>query len=466
MERTSNAPHARPRLPSLELLAPIQTVNQDCNHAGLLAIQGRLLEALLGFGIAAQPGDISKGPTVTRYEFYLDKGVRMQKVLPLRRELSLASCSEDVFILAPVPGKQTIGIDVANTQRAQVTFREVIDSPQWNETAALIPVALGKEGCGQVIIEDLAEMQHLLIGGTNGSGKSVCIASIVASILYRFTPFECRLLLFDQRTPIGCYDDLPHLILPTIKTSENANRALLWLLKEMVARFDIFAKVGARNIASFNRLMGPMSYIVVIIDELADFMPSRSAEMETSIAFLSNRAHEAGIHLVVTTALLKGTLLTAKLLQCFPARVSLRVRSKTESRLLLNDESAELLTGDGDFLYSSGHTQSLCRVQGAFITDDEMDRVVEFVVSQAPFASEAEAEDADTEDQQAISAEEEELVQQCLAIMREEKRASVSLFQRRLRLGYTQAATITRILEDRGYLAPAEGARPREILRF
>src|SRR6476469_8713822 len=480
----------------------------------LQEVQQILIETLAQFGIAVGPGDITKGPTITRYEVYPAKGVRVDKIVSLERDLARATSAERINILAPIPGKDTVGIELANTRKVTVKLRELFQSTDWDTAKehAKIPLALGKDVYGKTIIADLAQMPHLLVAGTTGSGKSVCINALIASMLFRFTPEEMRLVIIDPKmVEMQAYQSLPHLAFPIVTDPKKVLLALRWLIDEMERRYKMFARVGVRNIVGFNgrpkkktqkeldaeaeesgvspdparrsaeadatpikvprdneeEVPDRIPYVVVIVDELADLMQTAPADVENAIARITQMARAAGMHVIVATQTPRADVITGVIKANIPSRIAFQVASKIDSRVILDENGADRLLGQGDMLYLPPSTSRLIRAQGVLVTDQEIHRVVEFVSAQSPPAfdqsmhEKLEAASAATDD---VTEEDEELVEKCLEIIRQEKRASTSLLQRRLRLGYTRAARIVDILEQRGILGPGEGAKPREIL--
>ena len=468
--------------------------------AELEEVRQILIDTLAQFGIAVAPGDITKGPTITRYEVYPAKGVRVDKIVSLERDLARATRAERINILAPIPGKDTVGIELANTRKVTVTLRELLQSPDWEEAKerAKIPLALGKDVYGKAIITDLAQMPHLLVAGTTGSGKSVCINALIASMLFRFTPEELRFVIIDPKVvELQAYSSLPHLTFPIVTDPKKVLLALRWLIDEMERRYKIFARVGVRNIVGFNarpvkkkemeavepaeaadspikvprddELIIPdkLPYVVVIIDELADLMQTAPADVETAIARITQMARAAGIHVILATQTPRADVITGVIKANIPSRIAFQVASKIDSRVILDENGADRLLGQGDMLYLPPSASRLIRAQGVLVTDEEIHRLVEFVSAQSPPAFDTEMHEklqSTAAPEEDVTSEDEELVEKCLEIIRQEKRASTSLLQRRLRLGYTRAARIVDILEQRGILGPGEGAKPREIL--
>ena len=502
-------------LPGVELLDEHDLEGRAAaDPSELEHVQQVLIDTLAQFGIAVAPGDITKGPTITRYEVYPAKGVRVDKIVSLERDLARATRAERINILAPIPGKDTVGIELANSRKVMVKLRELLQSPDWGEAKghAKIPLALGKDVYGKAIITDLAQMPHLLVAGTTGSGKSVCINALIASMLFRFTPEELRFIIIDPKVvEMQFYNSLPHLAFPIVTDPKKVLLALRWLIDEMERRYKIFARVGVRNIVGFNSrpkkktqkeldadavesgvspdnsrqsagaadatinvprdneipIPDKIPYIVVIIDELADLMQTAPADVETAIARITQMARAAGIHLIVATQTPRADVVTGVIKANIPSRIAFQVASKIDSRVILDENGADRLLGQGDMLYLPPNASRLIRAQGVLVTDDEIHRLVEFVSAQSPPAFDTamhEKLQSTAAAEEEVTQEDEELVEKCLEIIRQEKRASTSLLQRRLRLGYTRAARIVDILEQRGILGPGEGAKPREIL--
>jgi S-DNA-T family DNA segregation ATPase FtsK/SpoIIIE len=530
-------------LPDLDLLdtADIQG-RQAADPAELERVQNQIVDTLEQFGIRVSKGDITKGPTITRYEVYPAKGVRVDKIVSLERDIARATRAERINILAPIPGKDTVGIEIANSKKVKVTLRELLEGADWRDTQAKIPLALGKDVYGKTIIADLAAMPHCLVAGATGSGKSVCINSIISSILYRFTPEQMRFVMIDPKVvEMQVYNQLPHLVVPVVTDPKKVLLALRWVIDEMEKRYKIFAKTNVRNITTFNArpklktqaeldaeaeaaglvtaganaaaasgaqttgfkldsLLGAdgddeldaapistharpaprnirdddliipdhMPYIVVIVDELADLMQTAPADVESAIARITQMARAAGIHMIVATQTPRADVITGVIKANIPSRIAFQVASKLDSRVILDENGADRLLGQGDMMYLPPGTSRLVRAQGVLVTDEEIHRLVEFAGKQAAPTFEAAIADkldgaADDEDED-VTDEDEELVAKCIEIMRQEKKASTSMLQRRLRLGYTRAARVVDILERRGIVGPENGARGREIL--
>jgi S-DNA-T family DNA segregation ATPase FtsK/SpoIIIE len=499
-------------LPSKELLEPIDLEGRKAaDPSELKLIQHVLIDTLKQFNIDASPGDITRGPTITRYEVYPARGVRVDKISSLERDLARATRAERINILAPIPGKDTVGIEIANSKKVKVTLREILESDEWEHTKHRIPIVLGKDVYGKIILGDLAQMPHGLVAGTTGSGKSVCINAIIASILFRFSPDDLRFVMIDPKVvEMQMYNALPHLVMPVVTDPKKVLLALRWIVNEMENRYKIFAKVGVRNVTGFNARPKPKSqeelgltteaegsadsdslslqseasqirvprdddlvipdrlaYIIVIIDELADLMQTAPVDVESAIARITQMARAAGIHMIVATQTPRADVVTGVIKANIPTRIAFQVASALDSRVILDENGAERLLGQGDMFYRPPGTSRLIRSQGVLVTDEEIRRLVEFVSAQGAPAFDPAIQnqlESSAQAEEEVSEEDEALVEKCLEIIRQEKRASTSMLQRRLRLGYTRAARVVDILERRGILGPGDGAKPREIL--
>ena len=491
--------------------------------------QHLIIDTLAQFGIKATPGTITKGPTITRYEVYPDVGVRVDKIVSLERDIARATRAERINILAPIPGKDTVGIEIANSKKVKVTLRELFEKDAWRESSAKLPLALGMDVYGNTIIGDLAKMPHLLVAGTTGSGKSVCINSIIASLLFRYSPEQLRFIMIDPKVvEMQIYNTLPHLVTPVVTDPKKVLLALRWVIDEMERRYKIFAKCKVKNISGFNERPLPksqaeldaeaeaateeessseeetpeeeteieaepdeeldeepvappvrvprdddliipdrMPFIVVIVDELADLMQTAPADVESAIARITQMARAAGIHMIVATQTPRADVVTGIIKANIPSRIAFQVASKIDSRVILDENGAEKLLGQGDMLYLPPGTSKYTRAQGVLVTEEEIHRIVEFVSKQAEPKFDAgihEKLNSTTMPEEEVSDEDEELVVKCLEIIRQENRASTSMLQRRLKLGYTRAARVMDILEMRGIVGPKDGAKDREIL--
>ena len=506
------------QLPSMDFLQhPDMTIKPTESKEELMANARLMQQTLAQFDIEVSLGDITKGPTITRYELHPAPGVKLEKIQNLSNNLAAALKAERIHILTPVPGKSSVGIEVPNLVKTKVIMRDLFESEEWRNTKARIPIALGKDVYGHPIIADLAEMPHLLIAGSTGSGKSVCVNSIIASLLYRFSPDQLRFVMIDPKVvELQQYNPLPHLVVPVVTDPKKVILALRWVVNEMEKRYQIFARVGVRNIKSFNdrpknkplpqqepelpllakkeklepgadgfavevdeQIVVPreddiiipekLSYIVVIIDELADLMLVAPADVEMAIARITQMARAAGIHCIVATQRPSVDVITGVIKANIPARIAFQVASRVDSRTILDAMGADKLLGKGDMLYLPPGSAKLNRAQGALITDQELQSIVDFIAKQGKPSYEMEIHQQLSKpsaggDIESGIDEDEELIQQCIEVIRSEQKASVSLIQRRLRLGYTRAARIMDELEGRGIVGPGKGAEPRDIL--
>ena len=512
------------RLPSIDLLSlPDTTVKPTETKEELMANARLMVQTLAQFGIEAAPGDITKGPTITRYELHPAPGVKLEKIAGLTNNIAAALKAERLNILAPVPGKSSVGVEVPNAVKTKVIMRDLLEAPEWQNTKARIPLALGKDVYGNPIIADLAEMPHVLIAGSTGSGKSVCINTIIASLVYRFSPDQLRFVMIDPKVvELQQYNALPHLVVPVVTDPKKVILALRWVVNEMEKRYQIFARVGVRNIKSFNerpkekplppqepelpltarkervepgadgfaveideQIVVPrdedivipekLSYIVVIIDELADLMLVAPADVEMAIARITQMARAAGIHCIVATQRPSVDVITGVIKANIPARIAFQVAAKVDSRTILDQMGADKLLGKGDMLYLPPGSGRLIRAQGALITDAEIEAVMNHISVQGKPSYEPEIHQALQKAQSSVGSlpldpddeggsEDDEILQKCIDVIRSEKKASVSLLQRRLKLGYGRAARLMDELEDRGVVGPSKGAEPRDIL--
>jgi S-DNA-T family DNA segregation ATPase FtsK/SpoIIIE len=506
------------QLPPMDFLQHADMTVKPTESKEELMANARLMQQTLAqFDIEVSLGDITKGPTITRYELHPAPGVKLEKITALSNNIAAALKAERIHILAPVPGKSSVGVEVPNAIKTKVIMRDLFESDEWRNTKAKIPIALGKDVYGHPIVADLAEMPHCLIAGSTGSGKSVCINAIIASLLYRFSPDQLRFVMIDPKVvELQQYNALPHLVVPVVTDPKKVLLALRWVVNEMEKRYQIFARVNVRNIKSFNerpkdklapatepelplmakkekvepgadgfavevdeQIVVPrdedivipekLSYIVVIIDELADLMLVAPADVEMAIARITQMARAAGIHCIVATQRPSVDVITGVIKANIPARIAFQVAAKVDSRTILDAMGADKLLGKGDMLYLPPGSGKLIRAQGALITDHEIQSVVDFIAKQGKPSYEVEihkqlSKPASEFGNESGIDEDEEIIQQCIEVIRSEQKASVSLLQRRLRLGYGRAARIMDELENRGIVGESKGAEPREIL--
>ncbi len=507
------------QMPPMDFLQfPDSTIKPTESKEELMANARLMQQTLAQFDIEVSLGDITKGPTITRYELHPAPGVKLEKIASLNNNIAAALKAERIHILAPVPGKSSVGIEVPNIVKTKVILRDLLESEEWHKTKARIPLALGKDVYGHPIIADLADMPHLLIAGSTGSGKSVCINAIIASLLYKFPPDQLRFVMIDPKVvELQQYNLLPHLVVPVVTDPKKVILALRWVVNEMEKRYQIFAKVGVRNIKSFNerpkgRHAAPpaqtelplsakkekiepgtegfavevdeeivvprdddivipdrLSYIVVIIDELADLMLVAPADVEMAIARITQMARAAGIHCIVATQRPSVDVITGVIKANIPARIAFQCASRVDSRTILDAMGADKLLGKGDMLYLPPGSAKLIRAQGALILDQEIQSIVEFIARQGKPSYELEihqqlSRPVSSSESSDSGEQDEELIEQCIEVIRSEQKASVSLLQRRLKIGYGRAARIMDELENRGIVGPSKGAEPRDIL--
>lgn len=610
------------KLPELDLLSwPDESQRPQTDTSELLAIQDTIIKALASFNVKVEAGDITRGPSITRYEVRPVDGLRVARIAALDDDIARATCAERINILAPIPGKDTVGIELANRDKIAVPIRELLEDEVFTNGKAKLPIALGKDVYGKTIIGDLAAMPHLLVAGATGSGKSVCINGIITSLICRFAPDELRFIMIDPKVvEMQNYAELPHLAVPVVTDPKKALLALRWVVREMENRYQMFAQEACRNFEAFNNrnrkraaanearraaeaaaagtaatvieaeteapasaeteeptpraaasatpvknkktgttskddmrvseafakaaaaadhlvdgtsppwdeapaadlenlmdgddasadmeiadseededevelpvdhkgdwigdslppqpkvrsqeaiIPDTLPYIVVIIDELADLMQTAPADIEVAIARITQMARAAGIHLIVATQTPRADVLTGVIKANIPTRIAFQVSSALDSRVILDRKGAENLVGKGDMLYVPPGGAQPIRSQGALVTDDEIHAVVQACADQGRPVFDVKVDDEggdmgdDEEGGGGVSSEEEETLERCLEVIRQEKKASTSLFQRRLKLGYGRAARMMDILEDRGIIGPGEGAKPREIL--
>lgn len=563
------------QLPPLNILHFDETAGDvKIDERGLRDTQRTIINTLATFGITVTPGPITRGPTISRYEIYPSEGLRVSRISALEPDIARATRAERINILAPIPGKDTVGIEIANNDKVAVPLRELLEDDTFATTKAKLPLALGKDVYGNTIIADLAAMPHLLVAGATGSGKSVCINSIIGSLLFQFTPQQLRFIMIDPKVvEMQTYNDLPHLVVPVVTDPKKVIMALRWVVNEMEHRYRLFAAEGVRNFESFNNrrarpqaiaaataaaagkaknaarpaakpdknptpllplfdappagdsappeesgaeflfidqtpaepeemlaihqvsiapdeegeiwdesalvaednaeedeepaIPDSIPYIVVIIDELADLMQTAPADMEQLIQRIAQKARAAGIHMILATQTPRAEVITGNIKANIPSRIAFQVSSALDSRVILDTKGAEKLVGKGDMLYLPPGTSKLCRAQGAFVTDDEIQALVAHCNKQAAPAFNKSVQETlgdSPKEMEDISDEDEETLERCIEVIMVERKASTSLLQRRLRLGYGRAARMMDLLEQRGFIGPGDGAKPREVL--
>jgi len=476
------------QLPPLTLLADPPPAVRHLSEREILVNSEILEHKLLDFGVSGEVTEVHPGPVITMYEFQPAPGVKVSKIANLADDLAMALRALSIRIVAPIPGKGAVGIEVPNIEREGVYLRQILASEVWDTRKFQLPIALGKDIFGNPVVSDLARMPHLLVAGATGSGKSVCINSIIASILFRARPDQVKLLMVDPKMlELLVYEGIPHLITPVVTDPKKASVALGWAVKEMERRYTLLSAYGVRNIVGFNKMvtkmekegvtpppdgegadgvrLAPLPYIVVLIDELADLMLVASREVEVSIARLAQMARAAGIHLIVATQRPSVDVLTGVIKANFPARIAFQVSSKTDSRTIIDANGAEALLGQGDMLFLPPGVGKVQRVHGTFLGDGEIKEVANFIRKQARAdydltVTVAERE-AEGDEEEAIA---DELYDEAVRFAVERGKVSVSLVQRRFRVGYNRAARIVEWMERDGIVAPADGVKPREVI--
>jgi len=458
------------QLPPLHLLSrpPRKATKPTRDEAD----NARLLEETLeSFGVKAKVIQVSRGPAVTRYEVQPAAGVKVSRIVSLADDIALSMAAPGVRIEAPVPGKAVVGIEVPNREVSTVHLRDLLESREFTQATSPLTVALGKDIAGNPVVADLARMPHLLIAGATGSGKSVCLNTLIASILFRARPDQVKFLLIDPKmVELATYNGIPHLVAPVVTDPKKAAVALRWAVREMEHRYALFAEAGVRDIYRFNRWRGanpgqgpPLPLLVIVIDELADLMMVAPAEVEDAVCRLAQMARAAGIHLVVATQRPSVDVITGLIKANIPSRLSFAVSSQIDSRTILDMGGAEKLLGKGDMLFLPVGAAKPIRVQGAYLADREVENLVAFLRRQAePVYDEGIWREETAEQEEAVA--DDELLPKAVKILIESGHASISLLQRRLRIGYARAARLIDIMERRGLVGGYEGSKPRPVL--
>lgn len=522
--RKATQPHI-PERKGKYVFPPMRLLQEPAEETGVPtagdheATAAALVQTLSEFGVKVELGEVHAGPVITRYDIYPAPGVRVEKIANLDKNIALSLKAMSVRILAPVPGKGCVGIEVPNKKPLSVCIRDILESEDWANYKAEIPIALGKEVSGRPLMADLTRMPHLLIAGSTGSGKTVCINSVIASLLYHSSPEDLRFVMVDPKiVEMQVYNDLPHMLIPVVTDPKKVPGALKYLLREMERRYQLFATKGVRNIAGYNAKMAKirdeeaetkaaemdaslspeeraalssievprqlgledeeapdkLPYIICIVDELADLMMVAPADIETGIARLAQLARAAGIHLILATQRPSVNVITGVIKANLPSRISFKVASKVDSRTILDGQGAEGLIGRGDMLFLPPGSADLTRSQGAFVSDEEINGIVDFIKENNDPPSfdeqfqrtveEGDEEGGDSDNPFAGDEQDADLMKKALEVIKTSKRASTSHLQRRLSIGYNRAARVMDKLEDAGIVGPDNGSSPREIL--
>jgi len=464
------------RLPEVNLL-DIKVVSNIEIDRELIYQNSKLIEEKLrDFGVMGKVTEVRPGPVITMFEYRPAPGIKINKIASLSNDLAMGLSARSIRIIAPIPGKNVIGIEVPNLIREEVSIRELVEDSQFNKDESALTIALGKDIAGHPLFMDLRKAPHLMIAGTTGSGKSVFLHTVITSMLYKATPADLKFIMIDPKMlELSVYEDLPHLLHPVVTNPKEAVAALKWAVREMEARYKLLSEEGARDIATYNKKMlanadsqdspSPLPYLVIIIDELADLMMVAPSDIKESITRLSQMARAAGIHLIVATQRPSADVVAGLIKANFPARVSFLVSSRIDSRIILDAPGAEQLLGKGDMLYLEPGTSNLIRVQGAFISESESNKVSEFLKSQATpdYIQEITKLQEASEDEN-LEDEKDELYAEALRIISETGQASISMLQRRLKIGYNRAARIVEIMEKEGFIGQQGSAgKPREV---
>ncbi|MBD8068242.1 DNA translocase FtsK [Bacillus sp. PS06] len=461
-------------LPPIELLSAPMKNDQSGEHENIYANARKLEKTFQSFGVKAKVTKVHLGPAVTKYEVYPDVGVKVSKIVNLSDDLALALAAKDIRIEAPIPGKSAIGIEVPNMEVAMVSLREVLDVKENDRPDSKLLIGLGRDISGEAVLAELNKMPHLLVAGATGSGKSVCINGIIISVLMRAKPHEVKMMMIDPKmVELNMYNGIPHLLAPVVTDPKKASQALKKVVNEMERRYELFSHSGTRNIEGYNDYIKrhneeeeakqpALPYIVVIVDELADLMMVASSDVEDSITRLAQMARAAGIHLIIATQRPSVDVITGVIKANIPSRIAFSVSSQTDSRTILDMGGAEKLLGRGDMLFLPVGASKPVRVQGAFLSDNEVEEVVDFVIAQqkAQYQEEMIPEEI-TEVTEEV---EDELYNEAVELILEMQTASVSMLQRRFRIGYTRAARLIDAMEARGVVGPYEGSKPRTVL--
>lgn len=427
----------------------------------------KLKETLANFGIEATVGSVNIGPSITKYEIQIAPGIKVSRILNLSNDLALSLASSDIRIEAPIPGKSAIGIEIPNKHRASVNLREIIESKAFGEFKGTTPIALGKDVEGNPVIADIEKMPHMLIAGATGSGKSVCINTIITSIIYKSSPEDVRLILIDPKVvELSVYNGIPHLLIPVVTDPKKAAGALNWAVVEMNKRYEMFASSGVRDIKGYNKKAEQkLPKIVMIIDELSDLMmAAASSEVEDLICRIAQMARAAGIHLILATQRPSVDVITGTIKANIPSRISFAVSSQTDSRTILDMGGAEKLLGRGDMLFYPSGMSKPQRIQGAFIDDEEVEKIVEFLKSRRSAGYEENVIEEIEKRVEFSESDCDELLSQAIDMVIETGQASTSFLQRRLKIGYSRAARIVDQMQDRGIVSPPEGNKSRRVL--
>lgn len=456
--------------PSLDLLKEVEVTNTSSKGKEIKDNIKIIQDTLNNFGVDAKVIGVNSGPTITSYEISLAAGVKVSKILSLSDNLALALATTDIRILAPIPGKSAVGIEVPNKNKDTLLLKEILDSDEFRNLKSKLPLALGKDVTGNTIISSIANMPHLLIAGATGSGKSVCINTIIMSILYKARPDEVKLIMIDPKVvELNVYNNIPHLLIPVVTNAKKAQFSLNWAVQEMEKRYQLFAKNNVKDMQSYNELdtiTEKMPQIVIIIDELADLMMVAATEVEDAICRLAQMARAAGMHLIVATQRPSVDVITGTIKANIPSRISFQVSSQIDSRTILDMSGAEKLLGKGDMLYYPSNLSKPIRVQGAFVSDKEVKRVCDFIRNQgeANYNQDAVESISTNNTSQTMQDDKDDLYDEAVKLVVADGQASISYLQRKLKIGYSRAARIVDQMEEMGVVSGYDGSKPRKVL--
>ena len=466
--------------PPIELLSKGSKKSLKGGAKALTDIATKLQKTLYSFGVQAKVENVSVGPAITRYELKPAEGVRVSKIANLADDIALNLAAETIRIEAPIPGKQAVGIEVPNIDKETVHFRDVVESDDFQDNNSKLSVALGKDVAGNMAIADIAKMPHALIAGATGSGKSVCINTIIASIIYKAKPSEVKLVMVDPKVvELSVYNGIPHLLIPVVTDPKKAAGALAWAVQEMDNRYNVFAQKGVRDLKGYNALVekeegiGKLPQIVIIIDELADLMMVAAKEVEDSICRLAQKARAAGMHLIIATQRPSVDVITGIIKANIPSRIAFAVSSQVDSRTILDQVGAEKLLGKGDMLFYPAGSPKPSRIQGAFVSDEEVEKIVSFVKSngEAKYSEDilesiekSNKTDKELAEEAELDDDTDPFLMEAIDVVVETGQASTSFIQRRFKVGYARAGRIIDQMEERGVISGYQGSKPRQVL--
>jgi S-DNA-T family DNA segregation ATPase FtsK/SpoIIIE len=474
----------RIKLPSVDFLNDAEVLISAVDHENLKFLSKLLEQKLDDFGVRGKVETVVPGPVITRFEFKPAPGIKINKVVNLTDDLALALRAMSIRIIAPIPGRAVIGIEVPNAQREMVVFKDIVTSQVFHKSKSPLTLGMGKDIVGNPVVANLEDMPHLLIAGATGTGKSVGLNAMICSLLYKSTPEDVKMIMIDpKRIELSVYDGIPHLISPVVTDMKKATNALFWAVREMERRYKLLSESRVRNIRQYNRKVEKeadepkpeeeipdipkekLPYIVIIIDELADLMMVGSRDVEVGLTRLAQMARASGIHLIIATQRPSVDVLTGVIKANFPTRLSFQVSSKTDSRTIIDSNGAESLLGNGDMLFLPPGTAKLQRIHGAYISEDELMKVIEFLKEQKPpeYVSDI-LEAPEKESSNGGDKDYDERYDEAVALVTKSGQASISMIQRHLRIGYNRAARIVEVMEEEGIVGPSDGVKAREIL--